>query len=1181
MARAGRWQFWIDRGGTFTDCLGRDPVSGALRVEKIPSSDRAPIEGIRRILGLPPGDPVPPCDVRMGTTIATNALLERRGARSALVITRGFGDVLEIGTQARPDLFALEIRKPELLYRAVLEVDARCDAEGRVRERPEPEALRRELLELRRAHSLRSVAIVILHAYRAPALEREIGALASQVGFGHVALSHEVASEIGLVGRGDTATVDAYLTPLIRDYVASLAAELPGSRLRIMQSSGGLTDAAHFRGPGAILSGPAGGVVACARVARRARVREVIGFDMGGTSTDVSRFAGELERRYEAEVSGIRLRAPMMAIETVAAGGGSLCVYDGYRFRVGPESAGAVPGPLCYGHPDATGLTLTDVNLKLGRLQPDRFPLPLDAGRVESALEALAERLRRDGVERGPEEIAEGFFEVANAGMAEAIRRVSVSRGYDVRDHTLLVFGGAAGQHACAVARRLGIRRILAHPLAGVLSALGMGLADVSWSGEEDAGRCELRDPLPEAARAALERLCRRADRALAEQGFRPSRRRLIRRLDLRYRGTETAISVREPSSGAWRQAFEAEHRRRFGYARPGHPVEIAVARVEGVGLHRPPREFVQLGGDGRPERVARLFWDGRALPEVPVYRREALARDVKRDGPALILDRTATLVVDPGFGFHLDAHGSIWIEDVSGPPAPQKVEAAVDPVRLEIFNHLFMSIAEQMGSVLRHTALSTNIRERLDFSCAIFDPSGGLVANAPHIPVHLGAMGETVRAVRAAHPCPDPGDVFASNDPAAGGSHLPDITVVTPVHDPAGPLRFWVASRGHHADVGGATPGSMPPDSRDLADEGVVLRDLRVVRGGRLERERVLEALGAGRYPARNPLENLADLEAQIAANRKGVDLLEELVECYGSEAVQAYMGHVQRNAADRVADAIGALPDGELRFEDALDDGTPIRVALRIAGRGLQVDFSGTGREVEGNLNAPRAVTLACVLYVLRTLVGEPIPLNRGCLEPVEVTIPEGSVLWPSRGRAVAGGNVETSQRIVDVLLGAFGSAAASQGTMNNLTFGNEHFGYYETIAGGAGAGPSFAGASGVHTHMTNTRITDPEVLEARFPVRLLRFALRSGSGGAGRWRGGEGLIREIEFEAPVRVSILSERRARSPVGRAGGRAGRRGRNLHNGSEIPAKVALDCKRGDRIRIETPGGGGYGEPLP
>ncbi|HKC51418.1 MAG TPA: hydantoinase B/oxoprolinase family protein, partial [Myxococcota bacterium] len=916
---------------------------------------------------------------------------------------------------------------------------------------------------------------------------------------------------------------------------AELRRELPGSTLRIMQSSGGLTSADHFRGPHAILSGPAGGVVACAHVAAELGAERAIGFDMGGTSTDVCRVdagpdgAFEFERVYETETAGVRIFAPMLAVHTVAAGGGSLCRFDGYRFRVGPESAGARPGPLCYGDPAARELTVTDVNLALGRLVGDRFPFPLQLERVLGELHRTASRLRDAGVARSPEQIASGFLEIANANMAEAIRQVSVARGYDVREYALVVFGGAGGQHACALARRLGIRRVLAHPLAGVLSAYGMGLADVAWHGEADAGRAPLAPGLERSLEKALAELEARGRAALAADGFEPERIESVRRLDLRYVGTETALTLALDGGSDLRARFDEAHARAFGYARAEHPVEATVARVEVLGRHRDVSHARAGAARGaaapRPRRHTRVFCDGAFHDGVPVYEREALAPGASLVGPALVLEATSTLVVDPGFELEIGAEGRIALTDRAGLAARAPGPREVDPVQLEIMNNLFMSIAEQMGTVLRRTAISTNIRERLDFSCAVFDGDAGLVANAPHIPVHLGAMGESVRAVIAAHPQPAPGDVFVTNDPAGGGSHLPDITVVTPVHDAGGVLRFFSASRGHHADVGGISPGSMPPFSHTLEEEGVVLRALRVVRGGRLDESLVLGALAAARFPARNPRENLADLEAAIAANRAGARLLLEMVEHHGQETVLAYMSHVQDNAAALVADEIEKLPDGEHAFEDALDDGTPIRVRLRVRGRRMEIDFAGTGAQVEGNLNAPRAVTVAAVIYVLRALVGEDIPLNAGCLRPVDLRIPRKSVLDPDPERAVCGGNVETSQRVVDVLLGALGRLAACQGTMNNLTFGNERFGYYETIGGGAGAGPGFAGASGVHTHMTNTRITDPEVLESRFPVRVLEFSLRSDSGGAGAWRGGDGLVRELEFLEPMRVSILSE--------------------------------------------------------
>jgi 5-oxoprolinase (ATP-hydrolysing) len=1189
----GRWAFWIDRGGTFTDCVARAP-DGALVVRKVLSSDRAPVTAIRAVLGLGDDAPVPPCEVRMGTTVATNALLERKGARTALAVTRGFGDALAIGTQARPEIFDLVIDKPGVLHGAVAEIDERLAADGTVLAAPDPDAVREALKGLRAA-GFTSLAVLGLHGYRHPAHEAAVAALAREAGFDWVSASHDVAPGIGLVGRGDTTCVDAYLSPLIRDYVAGLGAELPGASLAIMQSSGGLTGATAFRGHNAILSGPAGGVVAAAHVARACGFTRAVGFDMGGTSTDVSRYDGDYERVYETTTAGVRVRAPMMAIHTVAAGGGSICRYDGFRFTVGPESAGADPGPVGYGLRDADGnpkadaLTVTDLNLALGRLPADRFPFPLELEAVRARLAALAERVTADGTPMTPESVAEGYLAIADANMAQAIREVSVARGVDVRDHPLVVFGGAGGQHACAVARRLGVRTILLHPLAGVLSALGMGLADTAWNGEAPGGFAELTAALAAGSLTpAFQRLEAEGRRAIRAQGYRGDRVAVTRRLDLRYRGTEAPLTVAEPADGDWLAAFTALHARRFGHTRADCPVEVAQVRVEVTGRTEPPvLPPPEAAPDTAPLRTAPVWFDGARVPDVPVHAREALGPGARLEGPALVLEDTGTVVVAPGFDARVDENGVLVLTDGAESPAPARRGEDADPVSLEIMGNLFMSIAEQMGHVLRNTAVSTNIKERLDFSCAVFDADGGLVANAPHIPVHLGAMGESVRAVRQAHPAMAEGDAFVTNDPAAGGSHLPDITVVTPVFI-GGALRFFVASRGHHADVGGVTPGSMPPFSTHIEEEGIVFSADPLVCRGRFLEEPVRARLAEGPWPARGPDDNVADLKAQVAANRQGARLLAEMADRHGLETVAAYMGHVQDNARAQVAAAIGRLPDGAHPFEDRLDDGTPIRVTLTVAGERMRIDFTGTGPQVPGNLNAPPAVVKAAVIYVLRTLVAERIPLNAGCLGPVEIVVPPGSVLSPAPGAAVAAGNVETSTRVVDVLLGAVGRCAASQGTMNNLTFGDGAFGYYETIAGGAGAGAPWQGAdghdgaSGVHTHMTNTRITDPEVLETRYPVRLVRFALRKGSGGAGRWRGGDGLVRHLRFLKPLDVSLLCERREVPPFGLAGGEAGKPGRNtlLRGGNkaeDLPGRCRFAVEAGDELVIETPGGGGYG----
>jgi 5-oxoprolinase (ATP-hydrolysing) len=1182
------WSFAIDRGGTFTDVIAVDP-SGRRHVRKVLSSDDAPGEAVKALLGevagWRPGTPLPPCTVKLGTTVATNALLERRGARTLLVTTRGLGDLLAIGTQERPELFALAIEKTPPLPARALELPGRCDAAGRPLEAFD-EAAARAALASALAEGFEAVAVLGIHAYRDPSWEERVAKLAREAGFAYVTTSTEVAREQGMLARGETAAADAYLTPLLRHHVETLAAALPEAKLRFMQSSGGLTEAARFRGPNALLSGPAGGVVGAAHVAAAAGFTRAIGFDMGGTSTDVSLVVdGETERAFETLVAGIRVRAPMLRIHTVAAGGGSLCRFDGFTQAVGPESAGAEPGPLCYGRPGARELALTDVNLFLGRVRPERFPFALQRAPVERALAEVGAALAAAGHARSLDEAAAGFVEIANARMAQAIQEVSVRRGVDPREFALVAFGGAAGQHACAVARRLGIRTILLHPLAGLLSAFGIGLAERSWDGQHDAGR----EPLtpagaaPAAALALLDRLGEDGRRALAAEGIAPGAVRILRSLDLRYAGAETALAVAEPADRDWARAFAAAHRARFGYARTGRAVEVVTARVRATAAEPAAVAAAPSAARAGVRAEGEVWFPGAGRIRAPLIDRECLRPGERIAGPALVLEDAGTLALDPGFAAELRPDGVLVVAD-EGAPVPAAVGASVepaDPVRLEVMGSRFMSIAEQMGAVLRNTAVSTNIKERLDYSCAVFDQGGGLVANAPHIPVHLGAMGATVRAVQAAIPDLREGDAIVTNDPAQGGSHLPDVTVVSPVFE-AGALRFFVASRGHQADLGGKTPGSMPADSRTLEEEGVVLRAFPLVRDGRFDEARVRAALGGARWPARNPDDNVADLEAMVAANRAGARLLGELVAEQGRAVVEATMAQLQAAAGAKVAREIARLGDGEHAFADALDDGTPVRVKLTVRGGRMRVDFAGTGAAVPGNLNAPRAVVESAVIYALRCLVAERIPLNGGCLAPVELAVPARSLLDPPPGAAVVGGNVETSQRVVDVLLAAMGRAAASQGTMNNLAFGDERFGYYETIGGGAGAGPGFAGASGVHVHMTNTRITDPEVLESRTPVIVRRFALRPGSGGVGRWPGGDGLVRELEFTAPVTASLLTERRARAPFGLAGGGPGAQGRNLclradGRVEELPGRATVVLAAGDRLRIETPGGGGYG----
>jgi 5-oxoprolinase (ATP-hydrolysing) len=1029
------WEFWIDRGGTFTDCIGRSP-GGVLHTAKLLSSDEAPLEGIRRVLErageLEPGEGLPRCRVKLGTTVATNALLERRGVPTLLVADRGLGDVLTIGTQERPDLFDLRVAKPPPLHCDVIEVAGRVSVDGRSLTAFDEAAAREALAGARRQGS-RSAAIALIHAYAHPDVERRLRALALEVGFEYVAVSHEVARERGLLARGETTSVDAYLTPLLRGHVDALQRALPGSQLRFMQSSGGLTDGERFRGPTALLSGPAGGVVGAARVAAAAGFTRAVGFDMGGTSTDVSLIEdGEVQRGFETRVGGVRVKAPMLRIHTVAAGGGSLCRFDGFRLTVGPESAGALPGPLCYGRAGAGELALTDVNLALGRVQPDRFPFTLEGAPVTRALETLRASLHEAGHELDPDAIAAGFVEVANASMAQAIAQVSIARGVDPRDCALL------------------------HPFAGILSAYGIGVADVSWDGQRDAGRAWLPDAgaaLPGDLPAIFDELESTGRDALLRDGVAEDALRVERRLDLRYAGTETPLAVREPGDGDWTAAFAADHATRFGYTRTGRPVEIVTARVRvfarSADEDAPAAEPEVPAQDPTPLRTERVWFPDVGRVEAPVLARETLQPGVEVRGPALVLEDTGTVVLDPGFVLRVDPRGLLRLSDEAGRsrPAPGDLSRP-DPIRLEVFGNRFMSIAEQMGAVLRNTSVSTNIKERLDYSCAVFDAAGGLVANAPHIPVHLGAMDETVRMVRERFPDLAPGDVVVTNDPFAGGSHLPDVTVVTPVFIATRGPAFFVASRGHHADIGGTTPGSMPADSQTLSEEGVLLEPFLVVRGGRFDEARLRQALTGARHPARSPDDNVAELEAMVAANRCGVGLVEALVAEQGARAVTVTMEQLQEAAAGRVRREIGRLPDGEHAFEDFLDDGTPVRVTLSVRGEHMRVDFAGTGSAVAGNLNTPHAVVRAATIYVLRALVAEPIPLNGGCLLPVEIAIPPGSLLDPPRGAAVVGGNVETSQRVVDVLLGALGRVAASQGTMNNVTFGDATFGYYETI-------------------------------------------------------------------------------------------------------------------------------------
>ncbi|MBO1414076.1 hydantoinase B/oxoprolinase family protein [Streptomyces sp. FH025] len=1182
------WQFWVDRGGTFTDLVALAP-DGRLLTHKLLSHDPAryrdpAVAGIRAL--LPPGADIEA--VRMGTTVATNALLERTGEPTALVITRGFADALRIGYQNRPRIFAREIVLPEPLYARVVEVDERIAADGEVLRPPDLDRLAEDLRGCLR-DGVRSLAVVCLHSYLHPAHEREIGRLAERLGFDQVSLSSEASPLMKLVPRGDTAVVDAYLGPGLRRYVRRVADELAGVRLMFMQSNGGLAEAGHFRGKDAILSGPAGGIVGMVRMSQLADYERVIGFDMGGTSTDVSHFAGEYERVVTTQVAGVRLRAPMLAIHTVAAGGGSVLRFDGERLRVGPDSAGADPGPACYrrGGPP----TVTDANLLLGRIQAGHFPKvfgpdgdqPLDQDVTRRHFTDLAEEIG----DRSEEEVAEGFLRIAVGDIANAIKRISVQRGHDVTRYALTTFGGAGGQVACPVAEALGIRTVLVPPMAGVLSALGIGLADTTVL-REHAVEQPLGEGEMSAARALAEELARAAEAELLDQGVPPDRIRLTYRARLRYRGTDTAIGVPLGEPAAMEAEFEERHRAAYSFLMD-RPVVIEALSVEATGLTEQP-ELAALSpttADAPAEPTDVPMFSGGQWRQVPLLERESMRAGDTVTGPAVIAEANATTVVDDGWRATATPTGHLLVEQVRAPDE-ETVGTIADPVLLEVFNSLFMAIAEQMGARLESTAQSVNIKERLDFSCALFDPDGNLVANAPHIPVHLGSMGTTVKEViRKRGPRLRPGDTYAVNDPYHGGTHLPDITVVTPVFDPAGKdVLFFVASRGHHAEIGGITPGSMPADSREIHEEGVLLDNWPLVVDGRLREAETVRLLTGAPYPSRDPDTNLADLRAQIAANRKGVDEVNAMIGHFGLDVVQAYMRHVQDNAEQAVRRAVDGLRDGSYRYET--DSGAVIAVSVRVDrhSRSATIDFTGTSPQLDGNLNAPSAVVTAAVLYVFRTLVDDDIPLNDGCLRPLRIVVPPGSMLAPEYPAAVAAGNVETSQAITGALYAALGVQAEGSGTMNNLSFGNSRHQYYETIASGSGAGPGFDGADVVQTHMTNSRLTDPEVLEWRLPVLVEEFAVRPGSGGEGRWRGGDGALRRLRFREPMTVSLLSGHRRVPPYGLAGGSPGALGTNRVLRADgrtetLPGCGSAELAAGDALEIRTPGGGGYGPPGP
>lgn len=1194
---SGAWEFWIDRGGTFTDVVARRP-DGSLDTRKLLSENPeryadAAVQGIRDCLGLGVGDALPEGAidaVKMGTTVATNALLERKGERVLLLITEGFGDLLRIGYQSRPALFDLHIRRPDLLYETVTEVPGRLDADGS-EVTPLNEDAARAALRAAHAQGIRAVAIAFMHGYLNPAHEARVAAIARDEGFTQVSASHEVSRLAKLVGRGDTTVVDAYLSPILRRYVAQVEGALDmgraTGRLMFMQSNGGLTEAGRFQGKDAILSGPAGGIVGMVRTAQAAGFDRLIGFDMGGTSTDVSHYAGTYERSFETEVAGVRMRAPMMDIHTVAAGGGSICTFRDGRYQVGPESAGANPGPASYrrGGP----LTITDCNVMLGKLSPAHFPavfgpdgdLPLDADVVRTKFVALSAKIAAgtDTLPEAPEAVAEGFLRIAVDNMANAIKKISVQRGHDVTNYTLQCFGGAGGQHACLVADALGMRRVFLHPFAGVLSAYGMGLADIRALRENqfDASFSALTD-----AKACVDALAGEARAEVAAQGVPAASIRIEARAHLRYEGSHQALEVPFGDGLAMQHAFEAVHEARFGFISPERSLLFEMLSVEAIGVSGDlPDERAPACGAPSPRDMP-LLWLGGGWRAVPLFDRGDLGADAKLTGPAVIREATGTVVVEPGWAARVDARGNLILERVEAIARPPAAGTDADPVLLEVFNNLFMSVADQMGATLANTSWSVNIKERLDFSCAIFDASGDLVANAPHVPVHLGSMSDAVKTVMretAGHLRPN--DAYMLNSPYNGGTHLPDVTVITPVFVGDAPA-FWLGSRGHHADIGGRTPGSSPPDSRHIDEEGVLIDVFPLVQAGKLNEAATRTLLGSGKYPCRAIDQNMADLKAQVAANETGRRELLKVVQAYGGDVVTAYMGHVQRNAEESVRQVIDRLSDGQ--FSYPMDIGTSIEVAVRVnrKARTAEVDFTGTSPQHAGNYNAPLSISRAVVLYVFRTLVGKAIPLNEGCLKPLKIVVPEGSMLNPRYPAAVIAGNTEVSQAACNALYGALAVIAGSQGTMNNFVWGNAEFQNYETIAGGTGAGPGFPGCDAVQSHMTNTRMTDPEILEKRFPVRLEAFGIRSGSGGSGRWQGGNGAKRRLRFLAPVTVTTLCSHRVVPPFGGDGGAPGAVGENRviwpdGRVEQLRGNDERDLPAGAVFELLTPGGGGWG----
>ena len=1192
-----RWDFWIDRGGTFTDIVARKPdgeiVAHKLLSENPENYSDAAIQGIRDLMGIAKGASIPSQDiatVKMGTTVATNALLERKGDRTLLVTTKGFRDALEIGYQARPDLFARNIIKPELLYEQVIEVSERVDANGNVLTQLD-EATARSDMEAAFASGIRAIAIIFTHGYRYHDHEKAIAKIAHNIGFTQVSVSHEVSPLMKLVGRGDTTVVDAYLSPILRRYVDQVASELGLSassttKLMFMQSSGGLTAADLFQGKDAILSGPAGGVVGMVETGRMAGFEKLIGFDMGGTSTDVAHYDGEFERAFETEVAGVRMRAPMMRIHTVAAGGGSILHFDGARFRVGPDSAGANPGPTCYRRQGP--LAVTDANVMLGKINPDHFPeifgpnqdQPLDLEAVRARFQTIADNIADD---RSAEEVAEGFIRIAVENMANAIKKISVQRGYNVTGYALQCFGGAGAQHACLIADNLGMKTVLIHPLAGVLSAYGMGLADIRAS-REMAVESKLEQALESSLAELTATLSKQTEKELLQQAVKPQETTTHPSAHLRYAGTDKPLIVALASTPEMRRAFEIQHKKQFGFITPETDIIVEAVSVESVGGGSKLAEASSqpTTGQAHPLAHSKIFAESH-WQEAPIYDRKLLKPGHTVKGPALIIEAHNTTVVEDGWAGEITPKSHLVLRRVKRAAKRTAIGTTADPVMLEVFNNLFMSIAEQMGVTLENTAYSVNIKERLDFSCAVFDENGQLIANAPHMPVHLGSMDRSVETVIANNPEMAPGDVYVLNAPYNGGTHLPDITVVTPVFDDADEeILFYVASRGHHADVGGIAPGSMTPRATNINQEGVVIDNFKMLDRGELREKDLYELLSSGPYPCRNPAQNVADLKAQVAANEKGVQELRKMIAQFGLDVVQAYMGHVQDNAEESVRRVLDALHDCEFAYE--MDQGCIIKVRIIVdhKNRTAKVDFTGTSPQQASNFNAPRPVTRAATLYVFRVMVGDNIPMNAGCMKPIELIIPDDCMLAPKYPAAVVAGNVEVSQAVTDTLLGALGAVAASQGTMNNFNFGNERHQYYETICGGSGAGDGFNGTSAIHTHMTNTRLTDPEILEFRYPVLLESFEVRRGSGGKGKWHGGDGTTRVVVFNETMDVSLLTGHRRIPPFGLEGGGPGECGENWHRHADgtleqLEHTAQTIVNPGDAIIIKTPSGGGYG----